>query len=66
MTGRFGSNAANLPQMYPSFGSYIARIWQHENDHLDGKMIIDRMGPVAKLASRRLLKELQEKWDARK
>ncbi|MBI3823775.1 MAG: DUF1501 domain-containing protein, partial [Planctomycetes bacterium] len=25
LTGRFGSNAANLPQMYPSFGSYIAR-----------------------------------------
>lgn len=25
LTGRFGSNAANLPQMYPSVGSYIAR-----------------------------------------
>ncbi len=25
LTGRFGSNANNLPQMYPSFGSYIAR-----------------------------------------
>jgi hypothetical protein len=26
-------------------------------------MIIDRMGPVAKLAARRVLKELQQKWD---
>jgi peptide deformylase len=42
---------------------YIARIWQHETDHLDGQMIIDRMGPVAKLAARRILRELQQKWD---
>jgi peptide deformylase len=42
---------------------YHARIWQHEIDHLDGTMIIDRMGPVARLASRRILKELQQKWD---
>jgi peptide deformylase len=42
---------------------YIARIWQHESDHLNGTLIIDRMGPVAKLAARRILKELQQKWD---
>ena len=42
---------------------YVARIWQHETDHLNGQMIIDRMGPVAKLAARRALKELQQKWD---
>ena len=42
---------------------YVARIWQHETDHLNGAMIIDRMGPVAKLAARRTLKELQQKWD---
>jgi peptide deformylase len=42
---------------------YHARIWQHEIDHLDGTMIIDRMGPVARLASRRILKDLQQKWD---
>ncbi|HEY7118211.1 MAG TPA: peptide deformylase [Tepidisphaeraceae bacterium] len=42
---------------------YIARIWQHETDHLNGTMIIDRMGPVARLAARRVLKELQQTWD---
>src|SRR3954451_3975282 len=42
---------------------YIARVWQHEIDHLNGTMIIDRMGPVARLASRRILRELQQKWD---
>src|SRR5204862_3472894 len=26
LTGRFGSNAANLPQKYPSVGSYVARM----------------------------------------
>jgi peptide deformylase len=38
---------------------YIPRIWQHELDHLNGVLIIDRMGPVARLANRRLLKELE-------
>ncbi len=42
---------------------YIARIWQHETDHLNGTLILDRMGPVARLACRRMLKELQQKWD---
>jgi peptide deformylase len=42
---------------------YIARIWQHETDHLNGTLILDRMGPVARLACRRVLKELQQKWD---
>ena len=31
---------------------YIARIWQHEFDHLNGTMIIDRMGALAKMARR--------------
>jgi uncharacterized protein (DUF1501 family) len=26
LTGRFGSNAANLPQKYPSVGSYVSRV----------------------------------------
>ena len=36
-----------------------ARIWQHEMDHLDGILIIDRMSPLDKLANRRKLKELE-------
>jgi peptide deformylase len=39
-----------------------ARIVQHESDHLDGRLLIDRMGTVAKLANRRALKELKEKF----
>lgn len=41
---------------------YLARIWQHEFDHLNGTLLTDRMGPVAKLANRRLLRELEEKY----
>jgi peptide deformylase len=37
----------------------LARIWQHEVDHLDGVLIIDRMSPMDRLATRKALKELQ-------
>lgn len=37
-----------------------ARILQHETDHLDGRLLVDRMGSVARLANRRVLKELEE------
>lgn len=39
-----------------------ARIWQHETDHLDGMMIIDRMGPGDKIASKVRLRELEAEW----
>ena len=42
---------------------YVPRIWQHEFDHLNGTLITDRMGPVAKMAHRKILKELQDLWD---
>lgn len=38
----------------------VARIYQHETDHLDGRLLIDRMGSVAKLANRRSIKQLEE------
>jgi peptide deformylase len=42
---------------------FPARVWQHEFDHLNGTMIIDRMGPVARMALRRKLKELEEAYE---
>jgi peptide deformylase len=41
---------------------YIARVWQHELDHLNGTLIIDRMGEVAKMTHRKKLKELEETY----
>lgn len=41
---------------------YLARIWQHETDHLNGTLLTDRMGAIAKLAHRKKLKELEESY----
>ncbi len=41
---------------------YMARIWQHEVDHLNGTLLLDRMGPVAKMANRKAIKELEQRW----
>ncbi len=46
---RFRATSDDLP----------ARIWQHENDHLDGVMIIDKMSPIDKMANRKALKEME-------
>ena len=36
------------------------RIWQHETDHLDGRLIIDYMSEASEIANRRALKQLRE------
>ena len=42
---------------------FVARVWQHEFDHLNGTLLTDRMGPVAKMTHRKALKELTEKYE---
>ena len=39
-----------------------ARLFQHELDHLNGKLLVDRMGSVAKLANRRALQDLEHQF----
>ena len=41
---------------------YIARIWQHECDHLNGVLITDRMGLGDRLKYRRALRELEQTY----
>jgi peptide deformylase len=36
-----------------------ARIWQHEIDHLDGKLIIDHMSAADEIANRRAIKQMK-------
>ncbi|NJL31055.1 MAG: hypothetical protein HC898_05195 [Phycisphaerales bacterium] len=36
-----------------------ARIWQHETDHLDGVLIVDRMAPMDRLANEKKLRDLE-------
>lgn len=43
----------------------LARIFQHEIDHLHGRLIIDRMTPASRLAVKSRLKELQREYKAR-
>jgi len=39
-----------------------ARVWQHETDHLDGRLIIDHMSATDEIANRRAIKQLQEQY----
>jgi peptide deformylase len=39
-----------------------SRVWQHEIDHLQGVLFIDKMTPVGKMASRKALEELEEEF----
>lgn len=39
-----------------------ARCWQHEIDHLDGVLFIDKMGTIARLASRGALREFEREY----
>ncbi|MBC8522931.1 peptide deformylase [PVC group bacterium] len=38
---------------------FIARVWQHENDHLDGILIIDKMSAMDRLVNRRAIRNLE-------
>lgn len=41
-----------------------ARAWQHEMDHLDGRLILDYMSPLARLRVASRLKELKREYEA--
>jgi peptide deformylase len=40
-----------------------ARIYQHEYDHLEGRMIKDRLGTAAKIRVKRRLRQLEEEYE---
>jgi peptide deformylase len=43
----------------------LARAVQHELDHLDGRLLLDRMSPIQRVAQRRRLHELVDRWERR-
>jgi peptide deformylase len=43
-----------------NLADFHARITQHENDHLEGILLLDRMTPMARMANRKKIKELEE------
>jgi len=44
----------------------LARIWQHEMDHLNGQLIIDRMSATDEIANRRAIKQLKDQYQPRR
>lgn len=44
------------------FSGFVARIIQHEYDHLEGVLLVDRMTPVDKARNRSGLEALVERW----
>ncbi len=40
----------------------LARAFQHETDHLEGRLIVDRMGTASRIAVRGRLTELREQY----
>ena len=47
-----------------SFGGFTSRIIQHEYDHLEGVLLVDRMSPADRLRNRTALEELVERFRA--
>ena len=43
----------------------VVRVWQHENDHLNGRLLLDYMTPTAKLENRRAIQQLEDEYAAR-
>ena len=54
---------ATLPDGTPvemELEGMAARAWQHEMDHLEGTLFVDRLGPTAKIAVSGRLRELEQ------
>ncbi len=45
---------------------FVARVWQHEIDHLNGVLILDKMPPSVKMAVKKDLKLLETRYAKRK
>lgn len=44
---------------------FSARVWQHETDHLDGVLIIDRMSMMDRMVFKKVLREMEKSADKR-
>ncbi len=44
----------------------LARVWRHETDHLDGRLIVDNMSEADKIQTRRALKQLREDYNPKR
>lgn len=58
------SDAKGEPKELEAKG-LAARAIQHELDHLDGRLLVDRMSAVQRMAQRRRLRELKDRYERR-
>jgi len=54
-------NEKGLPVEIEAEG-LLARAFQHEVDHLNGKFFIDRLSPLAKIKFKSIIKKLKSRW----
>ena len=57
-----GYNAEGTPVRFEADG-LLARVCQHETDHLDGKLFIDHIGAASRFMLRRSLKALEDDYE---
>jgi peptide deformylase len=53
---------ANFNTLRETFEGFMARIVQHENDHLEGILMIHRISQADKVRNKRLLEDLKERY----
>lgn len=52
-------------QFEKEYDGFVARIIQHEFDHLEGVLLVDRMSPADKMKNRAALEDLVERYQRR-
>lgn len=56
-----GWDGSGQPSEMTSDG-FIARVWQHEHDHLDGVLITDKFSAMDRLVNRRAIRNLERSF----
>lgn len=64
VTVQFYTLAGEAKQMTCS--ELPARIWQHEIDHVNGILFIDKMGPLARMGSKKAIEDFLADFEAKK
>ncbi len=64
VTVQYYTLAGEMKQMTCS--DLPSRIWQHEIDHVNGVLFIDKMGPLARMGSKKAIEEFLADFETKK
>jgi peptide deformylase len=42
---------------------FLARVWQHESDHINGRLLLDYMSTESRMVNKRAVDELRAAWE---